>query len=486
MTARNTASWGIPVSPLDALVGTTPTNGTEFAIPGAKAAAITWQTVFSSAPSAVNVVLQLSNDGVNYFTADTSTNTTGEIRTINTSARFFRTRLVSKTGGGTTTTPVVLQSYAVTIIEAGSIFDFTLAALISDGTVDQVLGTNGAGLLTFRDAGGGNPFDQDLNTTDDVEFNSAAVGSGTPKSTTGDLRGTTNFTFKYRNTDDNGDILAFSVHDDDILHFDGDVQFDNPVIFIDPVDFIGLITAGNLDVSGILHSTNDAIFDGLIDAPGIISAASIDLSPTNDLTINNVPGVTVTGFTKGILTDADVEFSSLGLTTPLPLASGGIGATTLKAASIPFPLSTNYRSATGTAGVDNTAQTVKSISIPANTLTQLGDSIILTSVFRPDTGTALTPAVTVNGVNVGSTTSGTAAAYQSFEIMLEYIDATHANIITLRINSNGAKSQDPVTAPNVAGFDWTSAQNFSTDQNAISDNHLVVISMTGLVIPKPV
>ncbi len=109
------ASWGTPVTSLDALVGTTATNGNEFSIPGGKAAALTWTTSFSSAPSAVSLILQLSLDGITWFTGDTSTVTAGEARTINTSAKFFRVRLASKTGGGTTTAVIVGQPYAVEI-----------------------------------------------------------------------------------------------------------------------------------------------------------------------------------------------------------------------------------------------------------------------------------------------------------------------------------------------------------------------------------
>lgn len=149
MAALNTASFGIPVNSLDALAGTTATNGTEFALPGNKAVTITWQTVFSSAPSAVNVVLQLSIDGTTYYTFDTSTDTAGEIRTVNTSAKFARIRLVSKTGGGTTTGIINTQPYYVVVVESGDIFDFTLTGLIADGTNGQVLTTDGAGTLSF-------------------------------------------------------------------------------------------------------------------------------------------------------------------------------------------------------------------------------------------------------------------------------------------------------------------------------------------------
>jgi hypothetical protein len=63
---------------------------------------------------------------------------------------------------------------------------------ISDGSAGQVLTTNGAGTFTFTTVsggGGGETYDQSLNTTDDVEFNSVSsatftnTGTGSPNIT---------------------------------------------------------------------------------------------------------------------------------------------------------------------------------------------------------------------------------------------------------------------------------------------------------------
>ena len=178
---------------------------------------------------------------------------------------------------------------------------------------------------------------------------------------------------------------------------------------------------------------------------------------------------------------------TLGWTGTLAGSRGGTGYGSVKLAGIAYGLSTNYIDGTGTAGADNTAQTVKTIAIPANTLTQVGDRVTIRIIYRPDTGTAMTPSVTVNGVALGSATTGTAASYQMFDITLEYIDSTHANVIIIGTASNGALSMGTTgTTPNVAGFDWTASQDVDLDQNAISNNHLVVTSMTGTVYPKGV
>jgi hypothetical protein len=177
---------------------------------------------------------------------------------------------------------------------------------------------------------------------------------------------------------------------------------------------------------------------------------------------------------------------SAAVTGTLPLANGGIGATTLKAAGIPFALSTNYIDATGTAGVDNTAQTVKSINIDADMLTQVGDRIHLAILYRPDTGTAMNPTVTVNGVTVASvTTTSTDALFATIDVWLSYIDATHANVKAFWRAASGAVAQEVTNSgANIASFAWGSAQAVNVVQNAIANNHLVVHEIVGIVYPK--
>ena len=61
-----------------------------------------WQTVFGTAPTAVNIILQAAINDVDaeYQTIDTTTTTAGEARTVaNVQARFLRMRFVSSTGG---------------------------------------------------------------------------------------------------------------------------------------------------------------------------------------------------------------------------------------------------------------------------------------------------------------------------------------------------------------------------------------------------
>jgi hypothetical protein len=89
------------------------TSGTQFALPSFtgttdSGTAVRWQTIFGTAPTAVNIVLQgaMADVDAEYQTIDTSTATTGEARSIPSAAvpgavqaKFLRIRFVSSTGG---------------------------------------------------------------------------------------------------------------------------------------------------------------------------------------------------------------------------------------------------------------------------------------------------------------------------------------------------------------------------------------------------
>lgn len=81
--------------------------GSQFAIPGYagqpdSGTAVRWQTVFGTAPTAVNLVLQgaMADVDAEYQTMDTTTATAGEARTVTgVQAKFLRIKFVSSTGG---------------------------------------------------------------------------------------------------------------------------------------------------------------------------------------------------------------------------------------------------------------------------------------------------------------------------------------------------------------------------------------------------
>lgn len=134
---------------------------------------------------------------------------------------------------------------------------------------------------------------------------------------------------------------------------------------------------------------------------------------------------------------------------------------------------------TGLHGVDNTAMTVSTKTIPANTLYQLGDRMRVRAYWTGDVGTGITLSIKVNGVLIGHTTDTGGSDFQINETWLHYIDATHANIIE---DENGALGI--LSAANVAGFNWAAAQNFTAEQNQVGNNHCIVYALIVDIFPK--
>ena len=92
------------------------TSGSQFAMPSFTGlpdggTSVRWQTIFGTAPSAVNLVLQAAMSDVDseYQTIDTTTATAGEGRTVaNVQAKFLRIRFVSSTGGSGLTAKILV------------------------------------------------------------------------------------------------------------------------------------------------------------------------------------------------------------------------------------------------------------------------------------------------------------------------------------------------------------------------------------------
>lgn len=160
---------------------------------------------------------------------------------------------------------------------------------------------------------------------------------------------------------------------------------------------------------------------------------------------------------------------------------GGSGVDSLPSGGTHRSSLTTLISGTGVAGVDNTAMTLSTRTIPANTIYQVGDRIRVRVYWTGDTGTGITLTIKINGVLIGHTTDGGAADFQVNESWLHYIDATHANIIEVEGGSLG-----PVSAANVAGFNWVGAQNLTAEQNQIGNNHCVLHALIVDVFPKGV
>lgn len=92
------------------------TAGSQFALPSYTGladggTAVRWQTIFGSAPTAVNIILQgaINDVDAEYQTIDTATTTTGEGRSLaNVQARFLRAKVVSSTGGSGLTVKILV------------------------------------------------------------------------------------------------------------------------------------------------------------------------------------------------------------------------------------------------------------------------------------------------------------------------------------------------------------------------------------------
>lgn len=90
----------IPSKLFDAVAVSAPLNGTEKALP-ANSTILSWQTFYGTAPASITMQLQASEDDVNWATIDSSTNTAGELKTVNVAAPFIRARINAVTGGTT-------------------------------------------------------------------------------------------------------------------------------------------------------------------------------------------------------------------------------------------------------------------------------------------------------------------------------------------------------------------------------------------------
>ena len=127
--------------------------GSEFALslPQNGSPVVTWQTIFSAAPSTVTVDLEASQDGTTWSIIDTSTSTAGEIRTISGSYKFLRLNNSAVTGGaGKTLTAEFVYTNQTTIAATQVAAGSDTQVQFNDG---GILGGNAA--LTFDKSGSG-------------------------------------------------------------------------------------------------------------------------------------------------------------------------------------------------------------------------------------------------------------------------------------------------------------------------------------------
>ena len=183
------------------------------------------------------------------------------------------------------------------------------------------------------------------------------------------------------------------------------------------------------------------------------------------------PNASVTSFTGSCTGDAPIVGWDGSLWKCIGVASVPHSITTL---------STNYVSGTGIAGVDNTAQIVQTVALAANTLTQVGDRVRVRVYWQGTSGSPIIGALALNGVAIAAQTDSGAGKFQVSEAWLHYIDATHANIISM----NAGTLDLVISGANVAGFNWAGSQDITLSQNQISNNHIIVFFMAADIFHK--
>jgi hypothetical protein len=122
----------------------------------ARASLLTWQTVFGTNPDAINIVIEASLDNDNWDIIDTSTDVSGEIRSIATGAPFIRARIVSITGGDDISVFAICKTGVIGLenfvqgpstVDAGSIAIWASAGQLTElefpGNADKFLAGDG-------------------------------------------------------------------------------------------------------------------------------------------------------------------------------------------------------------------------------------------------------------------------------------------------------------------------------------------------------
>ena len=157
-----------------------------------------------------------------------------------------------------------------------------------------------------------------------------------------------------------------------------------------------------------------------------------------------------------VLTESGTKFLLGGQAASRTLSVGGLDAI-------------SYVDATGTAGTDNTAQTVKSITLAADSCTAVGRGIRIRVVYTT-TGTTVRLTLKLNGQTVKLATALAASEVGSFEVVVHYTAATTGLVSG---TANAANTASTVGAA-LTSLDWTATQAILVSQDAVVGEHAVV------------
>jgi hypothetical protein len=119
----------VPPAPIDGVVFALPVVATQF----------TWQTSFVGTPSAVSIQILTSLDNITFSVVDSSTNTAGESKTVNSSAAFIKAKIVSITGGTAVTVTVIAEESHNVVVTPPS-------TPLPSAPLGQILTSQGAGV----------------------------------------------------------------------------------------------------------------------------------------------------------------------------------------------------------------------------------------------------------------------------------------------------------------------------------------------------
>jgi hypothetical protein len=235
-----------------------------------------------------------------------------------------------------------------TKLQTGATGNYTLTLPVDDGTVGDVLITNGAGVLSWSTTGG---FDQDLNTTDDVQFvDMILTGNLTVQGTTTIIE-STNLAIADNiialNKDDTGAGVTAGTAGIEIVR--GPLETDatdknQQLLFVESSDTwtVGL-KAGVLgtDVHRLTELADASQTQGampgydadgrLAEAEGLTAGEVNQLQNINTVTITNSQWANVGSMNQNVSTTSNVTFNDVTVNGDINLGPGTVIAGSVSA-----------------------------------------------------------------------------------------------------------------------------------------------------------
>jgi hypothetical protein len=229
-----------------------------------------------------------------------------------------------------------------TKIQTGATGNYTLTLPVNEGANGEVLTTNGAGILSWNSTGGGGGFDQNLDTTDDVQFNNLILAGDLTVQGTTTMIETTNLEIKDNiivlNKGDTGAGVSLGTAGIEIVR--GPLETDDTdknqqLLFVESSDTwtVGL-KAGVLGTDvhrlaelGDASQTRGAIpgydEDGRFDESEGLTDVEVDqLQNIDSVTITNTQWAYLGNMNQGVSTTSNVTFNDVTFNGNINLGPG--------------------------------------------------------------------------------------------------------------------------------------------------------------------